>query len=163
MKKTLLPLAAFMVLAGCTQAPPPVADTRDADTKAIRAVEESVLKGWETRNADQIGAGYAPNAQLIIPNTPTIKGSDVAAGMKDMLKDPNMSLKFATAKVEIAKSGDIGYTQGTYVMTFSDPKTKKVLTEKGRYVTAYTKQADGSWKIQDDINAADAPAAEEKK
>jgi hypothetical protein len=31
-------------------------------------------------------------------------------------------------------------------MTMTDPKTKKAVTEKGKYVTAYKKQADGSGK-----------------
>jgi ketosteroid isomerase-like protein len=37
-----------------------------------------------------------------------------------------------------------------------------VLTEKGKYVTVYKKQADGGWKAVADIFNADAPAAPEK-
>jgi hypothetical protein len=38
----------------------------------------------------------------------------------------------------------------------TNPKTKKVLTEKGRYVTVYKKQADGGWKAVVDIDSEDA-------
>jgi ketosteroid isomerase-like protein len=48
-------------------------------------------------------------------------------------------------------------------MTMTDPKTKKVLTEKGRYVTVYKKQADGGWKAVVDIDSEDAPPSPAKK
>ena len=34
--------------------------------------------------------------------------------MTKMLKDGDVELKFAPTKVDVAKSGDIGYVQGTY-------------------------------------------------
>ena len=46
------------------------------------------------------------------------------------------------------------------MMTMTDPKIKKTLTEKGKYLTLYARQMDGSWKIVEDISNADAPAAE---
>ena len=44
-------------------------------------------------------------------------------------------------------------------MTYTDTKTKKVLSGKGKYVEVYMKQADGSWKDVADIGNADGPAA----
>jgi ketosteroid isomerase-like protein len=38
-----------------------------------------------------------------------------------------------------------------------------VLTEKGRYVTVYKKQADGGWKAVVDIDSEDAPPSPAKK
>ena len=70
---------------------------------------------------------------------------------------PKFSLELTTAKVEVS-SGDLAYSQGTYAVTATDPKTKKVIMEKGKYVEVYKKQPDGSWKIVEDINNADAPA-----
>jgi ketosteroid isomerase-like protein len=60
--------------------------------------------------------------------------------------------------VEVSRSGDLGYTRGTYMLTATDPASKKAVTEKGRFVTIFRKQADGSWKAVQDINNADAPA-----
>jgi ketosteroid isomerase-like protein len=59
--------------------------------------------------------------------------------------------------VEVAKGGDIAYSQGTYVITMPDPKTKKETVEHGTYVTVYKKQADGTWKAVEDINTPGAP------
>jgi ketosteroid isomerase-like protein len=78
--------------------------------------------------------------------------------LKQLLADPKLSLTFTTAQVEVSKGGDLAYSHGTYSMTTTDPKTKKPVTEKGKYVTVYRKAADGSWKAIQDINNADAPA-----
>ena len=75
-----------------------------------------------------------------------------------MLADPNFAVTFAATKVDAAGSGDLAYTQGTYSMTASDPKTKAPVTEKGKYLTVYRKQADGSWKAVEDTFMGDAPA-----
>ena len=158
MTLTLLPVSVFAILVGCAQAPPAVVDNREADAQAIVAVEETAAKGWDAKNGDQIASIYAPDASLLIPNMPTVKGADVKGMMKEMLADPNLSLKFVNGKTEVAKSGDIGYTQGTYAMTSSDPKTKKAMLEKGRYLTVFAKQADGSWKAVSDMNTPDGPA-----
>ena len=51
-------------------------------------------------------------------------------------------------------AGDIGYTTGTYQSTMGG------VSEKGKYVTAWKKQADGAWKVTEDIfNADEAPKA----
>jgi ketosteroid isomerase-like protein len=68
-----------------------------------------------------------------------------------------MALKFHAAKVEVAKSGDIAYTQGAYTLTFTDPQTKKIINDHGSYVTTYRKQPDGSWKAVDDIATSEVP------
>ena len=43
------------------------------------------------------------------------------------------------------------------------PKIKKAVSEKGKYVEVYMKQADGSWRIVADISNADGPLAPVKK
>ena len=78
--------------------------------------------------------------------------------MKDVLADPNWSLALQPVQVEVSRSGDLGYLRGTYVLTASDPTAKKVATEKGRFVTIFRMEADGSWKAVQEISNAEAPA-----
>ncbi len=47
------------------------------------------------------------------------------------------------------------YSVGTYSMTVSD-RDKKPVTDKGKYVTVYKKQADGSWKAVHDMWNSDS-------
>ena len=95
----------------------------------------------------------------MLTNSPMVKGADIGPLLKEMMADPNFAMTFNTVKVEAPTSGEFGYTRGTYTMTMTDSKSKKVLRESGKYLTVYRRQADGSWKIVDDINNPDAPAS----
>jgi uncharacterized protein (TIGR02246 family) len=159
MKLTLLPVAVLAILSGCAQAPPAVVDNREADAKAILAVEEMGAQGWAEKNGDKIASIYAPDASLFFANAPTMKGPEFKGAIKEMLADPNMSVKVVNTKTEVARSGDMGYTQGTYTLVVTDAATKKVMQEKGRYLTVFRKQADGNWKVVEDFNTPDALAA----
>ena len=41
-------------------------------------------------------------------------------------------------------------------MTMTNPKTKKPMTDKGKYLTVYAKQTDGSWKAVADTYNSDS-------
>jgi uncharacterized protein (TIGR02246 family) len=150
----------MLALAGCTQAPPPVPpDTREADAKAIRELEAAWVQAFAARDAKMVASFWAPDASVLMPNMPIINGREAAqTAVEGMLKDPNFYLTFDSTKVEVSKASDYAYSEGTYTMASTDPKTKKVMTEKGKFVTVYQKQADGSWKAVADINNADGPA-----
>jgi ketosteroid isomerase-like protein len=77
--------------------------------------------------------------------------------LNDMVGDTALSLSFEATRIEVAKSGDVAYTQGAYTMTMTDSATKKPITDKGSYVTVYKKQADGSWKAVSDIASSGTP------
>ena len=158
----LAPLALAVLLFGCAQAPPPAPpDTRAADEKTIRDMETAWVKEFAAKDMDKIVAHYADDGMVLLSNAPTMVGKDaIRAGMKDTVTDPKFSLDLKTAKVEV--SGDLAYSQGTYSVRAPDPKTKKVMAETGRYVEVYKKQADGSWKVVQDINSPEAPAVPAK-
>jgi uncharacterized protein (TIGR02246 family) len=167
MKRTisLVICALIVTVAGCSQAPPPAPpDTREADATAIRNMETAAQADWAARDADKIAAFYADDASMLMPNMAILNGKDAIRNSLQafVAGDPNFALSYSSDKVEVAKSGDYAYTQGTYTMKMTDPKTKKVLTENGKYVTVYEKQADGSWKAVADINNANAPASPAK-
>ncbi len=155
------PIVFALVLFGCAQAPPPAPpDTRAADEQAIRDSEMAWVKEFAAKDMDKIVARYADDGTVLLSNAATMIGKDaIRAGLKEAVSDPNFALDLQTVKVEVAKGGDIAYSQGTYTFKGTDAKTKKVVTEKGRYVEVYKKQPDGSWKIVEDINSPEAPAA----
>jgi uncharacterized protein (TIGR02246 family) len=157
--------ALAVILAGCKQGPPPPApDTHDADVKAIRDLETAAVQAFAAKDVDKLAAFYADDASVFFPDAPVINGIvAIKTAFKPFLADKNFTNTSASDKVDVAKSGDLGYSQGAYTMTFTDPKTKKVLTVKGKYVTVFQKQADGGWKAVTDISNEDAPAAPVKK
>ncbi|MBN9657189.1 MAG: DUF4440 domain-containing protein [Acidobacteria bacterium] len=158
MNKSVLPVILFGLLAGCAKTPPPQVDHHAEAVYGIRAAEETAIRAFGKRDAGLSASMYSLDATLMMTNMPAVKGADIKPLLKEMMADPNFSMSFNTAKVEATASGDLGYTTGAYTMTMTDPKSKKVLREKGKYLTVYGKQMDGTWKIVDDINNPDAPA-----
>ena len=160
--KALVTLCGMTVLAlsfaGCNPAPPPAPDTHDADVKAISDVEADMLKDWAAKDADKLASNYADNAVLMTPGGDPVHGKEAIHNVaKQMIADPALSLTFQASTVEVAKSGDIGYTQGSYKMTMTNPATHKAMDDHGSYVTTYRKQADGSWKAVVDIATSEVP------
>jgi ketosteroid isomerase-like protein len=80
----------------------------------------------------------------------------IGVALKQMVSDPGLSLKFQARRVEVSKSGDLAFTEGSYEMTFTGPGPKP-MHDKGSYVTTYRKQADGSWKAVSDIASSELP------
>jgi uncharacterized protein (TIGR02246 family) len=138
----------------CSDTPAPA-----ADQKAIKDGEVTWASDWAAKDLDKIVSHYADDADVLNPDMPIMKGKDaIRAGLTGMLADKNLSLSFTTVSAQVSKGGDLAYTEGTYSMTTTNPKTKRPVTETGKYVTVYKKQADGKWKAIEDINNADAPA-----
>jgi len=73
---------------------------------------------------------------------------------EDMRKEPRWpegtSLTWTPAKAEMAASGDLGYTYGTYVFK-SKNKEGKMVTSYGKYMSVWKKQKDGTWKVVADM------------
>ena len=152
-------LAAGVLAFAISCGSPAPKDTRAADEKAIRDGEVAWSTDFGSKDVDKIVSHYADNATVMLPGMPLINGKDaIRDGFNQVMRDKNFSLTFTTSAAEVSKGGDLAYTQGTYTMMETDPKTKKPVMEKGKYVTVYKKQADGSWKAIEDINNADAPA-----
>jgi uncharacterized protein (TIGR02246 family) len=152
----LVSLLLFAFTTACTQAPPP--DTHDADVQALKDTDAAWAKVVTAKDFEKSMSYYADDASVLMPNAPAINGKDaIRAALKPLFDDPNFAMTFQGSRVEVAKSGDLGYTQGTYTLTLTDPKTKKPFTDKGKYLTAYKKQADGTWKAVADMDSSDVP------
>ncbi len=162
MKRNLLALCTIGLLAlvpSCAQAPQTV-DTHEADIQALKDNEAQWNKDFEAKDADKLVAHYSDDAVVMSPAMAPANGKEAIHSMlKAMVADSALSLKFQAARVEVAKSGDMAYTQGSYTLTMTDPATKKLINDNGSYVTVYKKQADGSWKAVSDIASSAVPPA----
>ena len=152
--------AVFALLAfgvACAQPAPP--DTRAQDEAAIRAAETAWSAGINTKDVDKFVSYYSPDAVLLPPNGPTTTGAaPIHKAISDMLAMPGLSMTFKTSAVAVARSGDVAYSYGTYDMSMTGPDGKP-MSDKGKYVTAWMKQGDGSWKATVDTFNSDTPMA----
>lgn len=89
---------------------------------------------------------------------------DTKALAANFAKDPALAVTITLDRVEVAKSGDLGYEVGHFTRTSTDAKTHAVENNAGGYVSVYRKQADGGWKnvavsVSPGPPASAAPAA----
>ena len=76
---------------------------------------------------------YADDASLLISNAPAINGKDaIRAAMKPMFDDPNFALTFQASRVEVAKSGDLGYTARRLHHDHDGPENQEARHRQGQ-------------------------------
>ena len=147
---TKLSLAGLLILAA-GRIPAEDAGTHAARIQAIRDNETRWNREFEVRDLEKVVAHYSDDATMMAPGLPAASGKDaIRAVVEQMVADAALSLKFQTSRVEIAESGDMAWSQGSYTMTMTDPGTKKPVTSSGSYVTVYRKEA-GGWMAVSDI------------
>lgn len=159
----LLCLTLALLAIGCSNAPAPTpapapVDTRAADVQAVKDVEAAWAKDANSKDADKWASYFTDDGSGLYPGAATLKGkAAIKAAMMSYMADPNFSLSFQSDRAMAAKSGDMVYTEGAYTMTMTNPKTKKPMTDHGKFLTVYTKQADGTWKaVADTFNSDSA-------
>ena len=160
MKRSLFAAGTLGLLAlatGCTPASQPP-DTHQADMQALKDNEAEWNKDYQSKDVEKLVAHYSDEAVLVTPGSAPFSGKEaIRAAMKEMVGDSALSLSFEAARVEVAKSGDLAYTEGAYTLIVTDPATKKPIHDKGSYVTVYKKLADGTWKAVSDIVSSATP------
>ena len=133
------------------------ADPREADERAIRAVDEEMLKAAASKDLERILFFFSEDASMFPPNAPIASGKEaIRAVWSQMFANPGLPVTWQTVKVEVSRSGDLGYLHGTYELSMSDPKGK-TQTDRGKWVSVVKKLPDGSWKVVADIFNSDLP------
>jgi uncharacterized protein (TIGR02246 family) len=138
-----------------TAAPPVV------DVAAVRqAIDQANAKGVDAMTrGDSAGmvANYADDAVVMDPGAPPRRGrGEIGASLAKYVRSAKVSdYKYNTVSVDVA--GDYAIETGSVEWT-TTPNGGKPMHNKGKYLTVWKKQADGSWKIYRDIHNADGPA-----
>jgi ketosteroid isomerase-like protein len=143
-------LTAALLSAGCTAA---------ANVESERSALMAADKEWSgtTKDLDKFVSYFAPEASVYGTGMPKISGAGpILAMTKEMMASPGFSLQWTAQRAEVAASGDIGYTVGTYEMNMNNAAGNP-MSEKGKYVTVWKKQPDGRWKVTEDIFNSDEP------
>jgi ketosteroid isomerase-like protein len=140
-------------------APSATGDSRSADASAIQGLDEQ----WSATAARSDLAGtvgfYADDAVLLPPNAPIAKDQKSIRESWAGLLGANTAVSWKVSKVDVAKSGELGYLYGTYSLSIQDPKGGPTVRDTGKLVEIWKKQADGKWKCIVDTYNSDLPAA----
>jgi uncharacterized protein (TIGR02246 family) len=126
--------------------------------RSINDAEKGMRKAANDKDAAAFASDFVADAVMMTPGMPPMKGQEaIRAGMKELLSDPNFKIDFASDRVEVADSGDMAATRGSYTLTVTDPVSKKAIDDKGSYVTVFRKQKDGAWKAVLDCDVSEIP------
>jgi ketosteroid isomerase-like protein len=147
------------ILAVCIAlVPMTIAFAAGADEKAIRDADEAWATAAGAKDVDKTVAFYADDAVVLPPNAERATTKEAIRKIwKDLLTDAKVTWK--ANKVEVARSGDIGFIIGSYEVAMNDVVTGKPVNERGKYLEVWQKQTDGSWKCGADMFSSDLPAA----
>jgi ketosteroid isomerase-like protein len=133
-----------------------------ADTKieqTLRDLDGQWSAAVEAKDLDKSVSYYSDDAIVLPPNAAIATTKEAIRNIwKDLLASPGLVFRWKTTKVEVAKSGDMAYSSGTYELTMNDAGGKPV-NDRGKYVVVWEKQPDGKWKCGADIWNSDLPAS----
>jgi ketosteroid isomerase-like protein len=98
---------------------------------------------------------YLTDDALQLPNNAEpVMGRDIIR--ESMQKAPEVLLTWKPQKAEVARSGDLGYTWGTYEVKSQGPNGEEII-RYGKYLNIWKKQADGKWKVSVDMGNSSPP------
>ena len=139
--------------------PSATSDGGAADAAAIQALDEQWSATAAKNDVQGTVAFYADDAVLLPGNAPIARDRKSIRESWAGLLGPNTAVSWKVSKVEVAKSGELGYLYGTYSLAIRDPKGGPPVSDTGKLVEIWKKQADGKWKCIVDTFNSDLPAA----
>lgn len=126
-------------------------------TDSIRAADQAWMKVFAAKDLDKSVNLVDSQGSILSPNAPIATGHDaIRKQFAGFFALPDLQISWHIDRASVAKSGELGYTSGTYDMTFTGPDGKPI-PDQGKYVTVWKKQSDGSWKVALDIFNTDLP------
>jgi uncharacterized protein (TIGR02246 family) len=137
--RTLAVLALTGLAVGCQPGP---AGLTDADRSAIRTRIADFDKAMQAADVPAIMSAYTEDAVLLPPNAPIVRGR--AAIQKFFEGFPKIT-EFKQSSDEIEGQGEFAYPWGTYETAMTPPGAKAPLKDRGKVLSVWRKQADGSW------------------
>ncbi len=125
-------LALLLLTFACTRQMP---DTRAADEAAIREADAQWSKTATAKDLDGTVAFYGDDATVLPPNAPVVTTKAGIRALWATLVAPAVDTSWQATKVEVARSGDLGFVLGTYVVTVKDAQGK-LTTDNGKLLQA---------------------------
>ncbi len=114
----------------------------------IEAMNDTYSKAEIAGDDETILSFYAEDAISLPSYSPIIKGKEAIKESMLQSKGAYKITEFKMTTLDVFGSGDLVYEIGNYNMAMTMPGMEKPVTDTGKYLTVYQKQADGSLKIK---------------
>jgi ketosteroid isomerase-like protein len=136
-------------------------DARGSDNtkeeEVLRALDLAWSEAANRKDLEAVVSYMADDGETLAPNEPAARGNAaIRASWSNLLGLPGVTVRWEPLRVRVAKSGELGYTSGTYTLgyTGADGKT---MSDRGKYLEVW-KKVNGKWKCSSDAYNSDLPA-----
>lgn len=148
-------IAAMVAIgAGCSR--DPRSDRAELE-RSLRHADSTLTAVIAAKDLDGTTALYDENAELLPVAEPAVVGREaIRREWADILGIPGFASTASLTRVDVSDDGTLGYTRGTYQTTMTGTDGRPVV-ERGKWVTVWRRQSDGTWRIVQDITNTDAP------
>lgn len=141
----------MLAVIGCTPSTP----------EALRASLLNADAAWAQSAADKDAAAFvsfvADDGSLLPANSPILTEKNaMKEWASNLMTSPGYALHWEATTGVVSRTGDLGYTVGTYELTLNDADGNP-MTDTGKYATVWEKEPDGKWKVAVDVFNSDLP------
>lgn len=144
-------------IVGCASSSPTEAPDREASLAALHAADSAFQAAVVKRDLDSTTGFYAEDAVMLPVAEPLVEGrAAIRSEWAHVFGIPGYSSSARVTAVDVAASGDLGYTRGTYESPMLAPDGRQVV-ERGKWVSVWRRAADGAWRITVDVYNTDSP------
>ena len=138
------------VISACASTPTALSQS---DIDAIRAASKAYEQAALQRDFARMANTFETDGKFLAPNGPILNG--VAEIQKwGGAFPPFRSLTIEP--IEIEGQGNTAWTRGRYSLVMTPPGLPEV-SDTGKYIEIWRRQADGTWKLHRDIFNSDLP------
>lgn len=124
---------------------------------AVRATDQAWLKVFAAKDLKKSVDFCLADGSVLAPNSPIATGPDAIGKLfSAFFAMPGLTIEWKPARTEVARSGEMAYTSGSYKMGFQGADGKPAI-DTGKYVTVWKKDKLGAWKVAFDIFNTDLP------
>jgi len=122
-----------------------------SEEQTIRGLENDWQRAIATRDVEKIVSIHAPDAVVMMSNSPVASGSAaIRSAYNGLVNTPGLSLTWVPTKIDVV-SPNVATDIGTYTIAYDGPQGR--VTDHGNYTTVWHK-IDGQWRV-----AIDAPVS----
>jgi len=129
----------------------------EASMAAVKEADTAWAKAAAAHNVEAVLSYYADGGYVLPPNLDAAPNKSSIRKVWTDLLVKGTEVSWTPGAADISSSGDLVYLEGYYLNTIHGSKGKTSL-ERGKYLSVWRKQADGTWKCVADTWNSDMPA-----
>ena len=118
----------------------------ESERQAVLAADREWAEAARVGDVEKLVDFWSDDAINFFPNQPVATGKEAIGELVRRNRSrPGFSLSWEPQEAIVAASGDLGYSYGTFQLSFEN-SDNELVSMHGHYVCIWKKQADGSWK-----------------